>query len=267
MAEQVEDPQIAADEPPAGAQVADTKAADLPPQDDSDDGDDLTPESLASELGWAPKDNWRGNEEDWKDAKSFLRDTVEINKTTRRELKATREAADRAARAAAAITEQALERQRIELLQRRQEAFDAGDAQTFSTVEQRLATLPQPEIPARSAETQDFIRRNSTWYGIDPIATQIAYNVCEQYKTRPYAEQLQEAEKVIRQRFPEYAPRTNKGPAALEAGATRATATVRKGPKGFNDLPPDARRAALDYEKRGRATREEYAKIYFEEQA
>lgn len=252
---------------PDSAPVADAPH-DAPADNGPDAREEVSAESLAAELGWAPKDSWRGNEEDWKDAKSFLKDTVEINKTTRRELKATREAAERAARAAASITERAVEEERSKLLQARREAFEAGDGQTFTAAEQRLATLPQPTVPIQSAESQEFMKRNASWFGVDPIATQIAYNVCEMHKGKDYATQLEEAEKVIRQRFPEYASKqSGKGPAQVETGASRATATARKGPKGFNDLPPEFKRAALDYDKRGRATKEEYAKIYWEDNA
>jgi hypothetical protein len=236
----------------------------------SDASDEVSPESLASELGWCPQEEWRGDPADWKPAKDFLKSTVDINKGLRRELKATREASERAARAAAAITEQALEKQRQELIQARQQAFDAGDAQAFSQVENQLRSLPVPQAPAQSSESQDFRQRNATWFGVDPIASQIAYNVCQMHadKGADYATQLAEAEKVIRQRFPEYfRTQAAKGPAQVEAGQSRATATARKGPKGYNDLPQDAKRAADDFAKRGRATKEEYAKLYWEENA
>jgi hypothetical protein len=246
---------------------ADTHVADANEADD----EPVTPESLASELGWAPKEDWRGDPADWKDAKTFLKSTVDINKTLRKDLKATRDASERAARAAAAITEQALERQRQELFQARQQAFDAGDGQAFNAADQQLRSLPPPQAPAQSDESQSFFERNASWYGKNKEASDLAYAKCEELARLGVApaQQLVLAEQAVRQAFPELfqTQQQTKGPAQVATPGTRASAQPRKGPKGFNDLPPDAKRAALDFEKRGRASRDEYAKLYFEENA
>ena len=258
----------AAEEALDGAQATEAVDAPIAEEIGSDASEEDSPESLASELGWCPKDEWRGNPEDWKPAPAFLRSTVNINKRLSKELKATRDAAERAARAAATITDQALERQRIELLQKRQEAFEAGDAQMFSQVDHAVRSLPQPSVPAASNESVEFRQRNA-WYGVDPQASALAYVKCEELARQgaDYATQLAEAEKAVQEAFPQYRPRGSKGPAQVDTGQTRATATTRKGPKGFNDLPPEAKRAAQDFERRGRASKDEYAKIYWQENA
>ncbi|MDB5584307.1 MAG: hypothetical protein JWR80_9483 [Bradyrhizobium sp.] len=232
-----------------------------------------TIEDIAAKAGWSPKDQWRGSEDDWVDATTFVTNTVDINKALKRDLKATRESSERAARAAATITERAVENERQSLLQARQEAFDTGDGATFDRASQRLQSLPrvQQEVPADSTDSREFMQRNSSWYGIDPVASQIAYNVCEREarKGADFSTQLQAAETEVRKRFPEMFAdaRPGKGPAQLEASGSRTAGYSRKGAKGFNDLPPEAKRAALEFKKRGRCETDEYARIYWEENA
>lgn len=247
---------------------------DPPPQEEdhgSDASEEVSPESLASELGWCPKDEWRGNPEEWKPATDFLKSTVDINKSLRKDLKATREASERAARAAAAITERAIEQERMRLLAARHEAMEMADPETAYKAEAALMQLPQPHRPGPPEETSQFLQRNAKWYGVDPVASQIAYSICEAHSRmgHDHATQLAAAEKEVRKRFPEYFAddRPRKSPAAVEAADTRTAGTVRRGAKGFNDLPAEAKAAALDFEKRGRASRQEYAQLYWQENA
>lgn len=235
--------------------------------------EDRVAESLAAELGWAPKEKWRGDEKEFVDAKTFLRNTVDISKANRRELKATREAAERAARAAGAITDQAVARERDRLLRERQDAFDSADVEGFNRADNGLRQLPQQQMPDLPRETREFQQRNAEWYGVDPEATQIAINACQRLANQGVADpetQLAEAEKIVRKRFPEYfeAAKPTKQPGTVEVSGSRATGPSRRGGKSFNDLPGDAKKAAQDFLKRGRiGSLDEYAKFYFEENA
>lgn len=255
-----------------GAVNDDPQIDDFTPTDPGDNGSDASDdlaESLASELGWAPKDKWRGDESEWKDARSFLRNTVEVNKSTRRELRATREAAERAARAAAQITERALEEQRQKLLQQRDEAFDAFDKEAVNRIDQQIQKLPQSQ-PMEDPAIAEFKSRNAEWFQIDPDATAIAMNAAQRQADagKSPAEQAQAAEAAVKRRFPEYFEEAKpaKQPAMVNTTGSRS-ASPAKGPKGFNELPAEAKRAALDFEKRGRATKEEYATLYWQENA
>jgi len=247
---------------------------DPPPETGEDHGPDaseeISPESLASELGWCPKEEWRGNPDEWKPAADFLKSTVDINKSLRKDLKATREASERAARAAAAITEKAIHEERMRLLAARHEAIEMADPETAYMAEQQLMRLPVQQAPGPVPEAVDFAQRNAKWYGIDPIASQIAWNVCEAKARAGVSDpnaQLEAAEKEVRRRFPEYFEAPKKAPASVETDGSRAAGHFRRGTKGFNELPADAKRAALDFEKRGRASRDEYAQLYWQENA
>ena len=67
---------------------------DAPAEDVVDD----TPEpitNLASEMGWAPKEQWKGDPDKWKPADQFIRDGREIQQSTARELRSMREQMER----------------------------------------------------------------------------------------------------------------------------------------------------------------------------
>ena len=250
--------------------AADDNTDETTANDQGSDASDELAESLASELGWAPKDKWRGADEDWSDARTFLSNTVKINKDLRRDLKATREASERAARAAAQITERAVEQERQRLTREREDALTNFDTDAFNRADEQLQKLPQT-APIKSFEVEEFEQRNASWYNVDPDASAIAYNAAQRYANmgKGVAEQLAAAEAAVRKRFPEYfaEPKPKaKEPAAVELSNTRSS-QPRKGPKGFNELPADAKAAALNFEKRGRATKEEYAQLYWQENA
>lgn len=248
------------------------------PDNDDPDGsgasdEDRVAESLAAELGWSPKDKWRGDEKDWKPARTFLKTTIEVNKARGREIKSLNERVERIARTSAMMAEKAAAEARSEVEARFAKAVEEGDTEAALRASQQLQSLSKPVNDAPSVVTE-FVERNKDWYKVDPIATQMAIGICQLHADRgaDEATQLAEAEKVIRKRFPEYFEAEQPKPQAKQPGAevpgSRAAPTAKKGPKGFNDLPPEAKTAAKDFLKRGRiASLEEFAKIYFEEDA
>lgn len=236
--------------------------------------EDRLAESLAAELGWSPKDKWRGPETDWRDARSFLKTTVEVNKARGREIKQLNERVERIARTSASMADRAAAQERERLIGLHERAVDEKDADTALRVSQAITQLDASTAPAPDSAVSDFKERNASWIDIDPLATAVAFNVCEVWarKGADASKQLEEAEKIVRQRFPEHfgEPEPKPKPAKQPGGevpGSRAADSPRRGPKGYNDLPAEAKTAALDFEKRGRATKEEYAKEYWKENA
>jgi hypothetical protein len=226
-------------------------------------------DALASELGWCPKEEWRGDPEDWKPAKDFLKDTVRINKEERRARKNLEDKLARIARTTETIVQKTREDEAAKWQAKFQDAVDAGDSEAALKASKQLAKIElEPAGPEPVVE--DFAKRNASWFKVDPIATEMAVRICDQYAHLSADEQLEKAEAVIKKRFPEYfdapKPRT-KGPAevAEQQGRTARTATDR-GPKGFAHLPADAKAIALKFEKQG-VSREDFAKEYWKENA
>lgn len=230
----------------------------------------VTPESLAAELGWAPKDQWRGDEAEWKSAAEFLKETVSVNKTTRKALKNIEDRMARMTRASETMIAQARADERAKVEAEFNAAVDDGDhdrARKASAQLQKLSVEPDTD-----AAVPDFAARNASWWQIDPLATQMAVNVSNMAagQGKSPEEQCKMAEDAVRKRFPEYfeteKPKA-KAPAevAEQQGRTaRTQAGNRK--RGYSDLPPEAKAVAVQFEKQG-LTKEAYAESYWKENA
>lgn len=232
-------------------------------------------EDVASKMGWSTKDKWRGDPNKWKPADEFVISTAAVNRTLSRDLKATKESVDRISRASVAIADREFERHLAELSAKHDAAIDAGDKEGAKRLGVEIAkTQAAPPIPERDP-VEDFIERNSSWYNEDPDATDLAYKTAEMWarKGADHATQMQKAEETVKKRYPALfgdAGKPAETPAkpapSVNAPASRqGSNSARK--KGVADLPPEAKRAMADFVRRGRATEEEYADMYWKESA
>lgn len=256
MAEEAEDQVAEAAEAPETPEVADTAATD---QGGSQTPSDI--DALATEMGWSPKDQWRGDPDQWKDAKSFLKTTVEINRTLSKDVRELKQTTQRMAKASATMMERALAEQREELEMRFDAAVAKGDPGAARQAQQALAKLDQPG--EANDHMADFVARNP-WYTKDEEAAAFAFAICERNKTKPAEEQLRLAEEGVRKRFPEHFGEPKKPQPAVNDPGTRISSTPRG--KTFADLPRDAQAACISFEKKG-VKRADYVKSYFEENA
>lgn len=249
--------------------VADAVADDTTPaatveQSDADQGGSQTPsdiDALALEMGWAPKDQWRGNPDEWKDAKAFLKTTVDINRTLSKDVRELKKTTERMAKTSATIMERALSEQREDLEHRFAAAVAANDPKAARDAQKALDQL---DVPGEATDHMtDFVARNP-WFEKDQDAAAYAFAICERNKTKPAEEQLRLAEEAVKKRFPEHFPDGKKPQPAVNDPGSRIAAT----PKGktFADLPRDAQAACVQFEKKG-VKRADYVKSYFEENA
>lgn len=235
-------------------------------------GDDqaITLEEAAGELGWSPKDQWRGDPDEWKPASAFLKDTVAINKAERRARKNLEDRLTRITRTTDAMLEQVRADERRKVQAEFDAAVDEGD---HASAREAAAKLQQIEKSAPADDSvQDFATRNASWWNIDPLATQMAANVSNLAASQGKSpdEQCKMAEEAVRKRFPEYfeteKPKS-KGPAevAEQQGRTARTSTGNR-QRGYADLPAEAKAVALKLEKQG-VKKEAYAEEYWKENA
>lgn len=224
----------------------------------------VTVEDLASDMGWSPKDKWRGAPDDWKPAHEFVRTTANINRGLRDTLKGVQTQVANMARTSAVMTERAVAAERERLQAERKEAFEVGDSAAYEQASEKLATLPT--APQNLApEVTDFIERNASWWQKDQDATAWAIARSAELERTGIgaARQVSIVEREAKTIFPELFESEPKPKAApLNRPGNRGAAPQAK---GFASLPADAKAVALDYEKRG-FSKEDYAKIYFEEQ-
>lgn len=226
-------------------------------------------DDIAAKMGWSPKENWRGDPGKWKPAHEFVAATADINNKVTTELKSVKDQLANIARTNAAMLEKALEGQRAELMAARKEAFDFGDYDKMTAVEQELQQLQAaPAAKPPAPEAQAFVEQHSSWWGKDQEATSWAINRAEQLKREGFGDARQVAivGRELANYFPEYAPQPappKPKPVALSQPGNRGASPRGK---SFADLPAEAQKAAKDFAASGKVTLEQYASSYFQSQ-
>lgn len=143
--------------------------------------------SVASKMGWKPKEEWTRDPDKFVDAPEFLENTPKV-------LAELKERGERQARAAAAAIEDERARKMEEATRVIRESDDP---------KQREAAAQ--ELRGPPPETQAWLSKNP-WFHTDPDAQALAASTVNRMAASgaSITAQLEEAEKTVRQRFPEY---------------------------------------------------------------
>lgn len=199
--------------------------------------------NLAMEMGWTPKDQFRGDPERWKPADQFIRDGRDIQQSTARELRTLREQMERFSGVTSQLVQDKVaERDQYWKTQFNQ-AVEEGDTEKANKLlEQRPSPQQQPNMVP--AETQSWIAKND-WFEKDPLAKARAIEICERLKHLPVSEQLAQAERGIRKEFPELFTPAAKQPPSTQTGQSRKAAPSNR-VKGFTDMPAESQAMAKD---------------------
>lgn len=224
------------------AQVEDTGADDTTQTDD-------TPEpiaNLARDLGWTPRDEFRGDPEKWKPAEQFIRDGRDIQRSLADQLKGIKSEVERFGRVSAQLVEDKVAERDTYWKAQFKEAVDVGDLEAADKARRELTRL-ETSAPQGDASVVNDWRAKNPWYDSDPAAQiraqEVAARAAAMNKTP--AEQLAAAEAIIRKEFPEHFAAPAKRPPATQTGQTR-TATVTNRAKGFADMPAESQRMAKE---------------------
>lgn len=238
----------------------------------NDEGQSDPIEALASEMGWVPQDQFRGDPNDWRPAKDFIVKGREINQGLSRELRSVREEVSRMGRVSSQILADKIAERDAYWADQHARAVKAGDQELADrAVDERIklkTAAPANDTPDVPGETQAWIQRNP-WFNTDPLAkvraTELSNSLAQQGV--PIDEQLRQVERAIRKEFPEHFPTANgKSGAAVQTGGSRKSAPVNR-EKGFNDMPQASQQMAADYERRHGIKKEDFAKSYWADQA
>ena len=212
-----------------------------------------TIEEVAGELGWVPKDKFKGKEDDWKPAVDFIREGKNIQKGLAKDVKGLRSQMDTMAKTSAAILQERLEAQRAELTAKYDQAVEDGDPATARQIGKRLDGIDQQAAqikPGISSEAEEWVSRN-TWFKTNPMARSVALATAQTYADdgKSVAEQLQAAEEEVRRAYPNLFT-TTKAPAGVSQPGSRSASQSARA-KGFADMPREAQEIAKDMVDRG----------------
>jgi hypothetical protein len=207
-------------------------------------------QSVAKQIGWTPKEEWKRDPDKWVDARTFLQKTPEEIKTLKERLKRTGQAAEH-------VIEENNRRLRVQFEAELKAAVEAKDPEGAKAAAERLADVKAEENRPHPA-TVRWIERNA-WFEDDPDARALAESAVLRAHKQGLSieEQLEAAEKAVKPRFPEYFPserraeehkevRLSDRKAPQVAEGSRTTRTTPKD-KSFADMPAGDR---AEYKKR-----------------
>jgi len=250
------DVQIASEAP--SAPLPDIAAPDVPndaPAPVAASTPDL--EALARDMGWRPKDDWKGDDSGWRDAAEFVKHTVDANRTLKRELGEVKDTIKGLSKTNEKILQRELDKQRVALERKFAQAVDANDPTEARRVSAEIDALERQPVQ------QDYkakFKADNPWFGDDKEATAYATamaGVAASEGKDPDAQLAYAAEKV-RKRFPELfdAKPTQRNAPSVEGGQ-------RGAPPPKKTYPPAVLQAARQAVERKRADSvQEYLAMY-----
>jgi hypothetical protein len=230
-----------------------------------------TAEEEAIALGWQPKENWKGPENGWKDADTFMRDGEKMAGFVRKRLEKDFEERikriEQASGAALEFQQKQAEKERTALLAdlkaQKAEAIEDNDLAKLEKVKEQIVEVqesaPDPKDVAAAAE---FRSKHEFWQGKDWVLHNFADGAAGALSRRGLkgAELLTELDKQLRETFPEKFGKVKRG-GAVEADSQNE---VSGDEKTFSDLPKEAKSAYEQLAKRIKGfTKEQYAKDYY----
>ena len=257
-------------------------------------------ESEARAQGWVAKEEFRGSEDDWVDAETFVRRGKEImpilrknNEKLLKELGEAKKMAEEARETAKEFREfqkqqferktKDLESQLENLKQAKREAITQGDGDRAIAIDDAMDELKEQRQEAKedlkAAEekvkeapqvTQDptlneWMDKND-WFGKDSRMTGVANGLgVELRRENPSLNGqafLDKLDSELQEMFPEKFGK-KRTPNPME-GSPNGTArpSVSSGKKTYNNLPPEAKAACDKFVKQGLMTKEAYVAEY-----
>lgn len=209
--------------------------------------------NLASELGWVPKDQFRGDPEKWRPADEFIKAGRDIQQTVSRELRSVKQQVERFGRVSAQLLEDKVAERDAYWQQQRAQAVEEGDLAAVDRADAERQKLRQtaPQVQQGPPEVEDWIGRNE-WFKKDPLAQMRAKEISDglaRNGVTDVSEQLRQVERAIRREFPEHFPAKAKDPPATQTGLSRKAAPSNRA-KGFADMPAESQQMAKDMVRR-----------------
>ena len=198
-------------------------------------------EAKALELGWRPKEEWDGPEEDFIDAKEFVRrkplfERIESQSKAFKELK---QAFDALKNHHSKVKEVEYERALKTLKEAKKQALVAGETEQYMQIEERIEdietqkkefddSLKQIDVPAEPTLRPEFVswQSQNPWYGKDKAMTAYADARGVELARAGHGPDavLSQITKEIKQEFAHKFQNPNRNkPGAVESGSRRTS--------------------------------------------
>lgn len=223
-------------------------------------------ERIASSMGWKPKELYKGPEDKWADAETFLERTPDV-------IKDLREKVDRVNKAAQAVIAKEKQKAIKDAQRMLNEAREQGDIDAAIEAQQALNEAQKPDTYIENRIGR--FREENPWFDNNVEAAAIAEAASNRIASKggDVDEQIEAAVKAVKKAMPELfdldtssgnpQPKPEPKVPSMQSGQRSANAEPVK--KGWANIPADVRKQAeTAFIRKGMLTQEEYAKSYWE---
>lgn len=239
----------------------------------------VTPDPIevkARTQGWVPKEDFRGDPSKWVDHKTFVERGENIlpimrerNKQLSKDITEVKESVKEIKEFYKNSEERAYQKALRELEQRKLEAVENADVESYRAAESERAELEKskPVVTAQPQEPPEMaaFRGNNSWYGTDPEMTTEADALGAAYINQgiPYGQMLERVANRIKKLYPEKFtnPRRENSP-TVETVNAETGLPKKAAAKSFENLPEDAKKQCNKWVTQGLLTKEDYVRDY-----
>ena len=243
-------------------------------------------EQAAREMGWRPRDEFRGDTAKWVDAETFVSrgenfipilradreklrgENAEIKSAlaeTKTLLQASQEAIEELKRYHTEDTARQVEKARKDLVKQLKEARDSGDVEAEVTIQDELARIrtaqaaPAPKPAAAPSPTAsapptdpDFTAwlANNTWFATSPRLRGLTLGIAEEFRAKEPALKGKAFYERLDVEMAEYLDPPSRGSSKVEGSRTsgsRGSNSSSGRARSYSDLPAEAKQACDSY--------------------
>lgn len=254
-----------------------------------------TVEVEARKFGWVPQEDFKGEQDEWKDAATFVKRGKEINGFLRKdlekientlakersahqqELAEIRQSMDEFSKYHKETKERAYKLALEELKAQKVLAIEQNDGSLVVDIDDQIANIKEAQKPvveekkSAASVSPEFNKiytewaKENIWYATDPelraYADLVADEVTAEFPNKKGKEYLDEVTKRVKdEKAEKFTNPARQNTNVSSSSDGRAPAV--KGGKGYNDLPPEAKAACDKYVKQKLLTREQYLSEY-----
>ncbi len=226
-----------------------------------------TIEEIASKIGWAPKESWKGDPDKWRSAEDFLIVGADAQKGLTTKLKSIEQQVERFGRIAGSIAEEKAAERDAYWKAQQVKAVDDGDQEAADKAVAERVKIAQEASPAAKGPDPTaaaWVAKNE-WFNTHPRAAAAAKEVAAKLAADGYdvETQLREAEAEVRERYPHLFKGPAKPAPGVQTGHGRPASASNRA-KGFADMPAESQQMARDMVRRNPSvTLEAIAKSYW----
>ena len=234
-------------------------------------------EAEAAEQGWTDKEGWKGPEDKWTDAQTFVERGEKIAGILKGKVERLEDKVDNLTESNRKFGEyhkQTLETQRQKSAERIQtlkaeleQAVTDGDGQAYTRLNAEIDSEKREAPVANDADewnqlAQGWASKNE-WYSTNSKLQAFADGISDRIRNEGYGGQayFSELTRQVKENFPEEFTNPNKSKSnGVEAGGQRSTTNSKEA--SYDALPADAKAACDDFVSQGFMSRDEYVKNY-----